>query len=78
MNDRVSELQKSMPKHSMALMCALWTCWTGISVAIGAAVFVWFSRGQIPVVMLFACLFATDISLRIYFRHGIFGQQNGV
>ena len=54
-------------------MIALWICWLGIVFAIGAATYVWLTRGVVPYAMLVACVIAMDVSLRIYRRQGIFG-----
>lgn len=48
------------------LFFALWIAWVGAAIAICAAAYVWFARGQLPLVTIFAALATIEVSVRIY------------
>lgn len=54
------------PSHSRAMIVALSIGFLGAAFAIGASVYVWIARGQVPYATMLASLLTIDISLRLY------------
>ncbi len=63
----MDELQIPTRKNGLEFAdVAIWLSFLGIAFAVGAAVYVWLSRGQFAWVMVGASIWALDITLRYH------------